>query len=337
MKQLVFCSLLLLTTNVSAQDSTLVVKDFNLAGPFAVSAPLSVDTVNVKGEKFDEKSLLEGLALTTKPTTTFSGQVLPSLKDSKSVGLLSFYLNNSDYFKGKIEVKGPKNYKVYVDNNEVSGELKLAPEHHEVAIRYLAQPSDSDSISVTIATQTSNLKPQTSKLHPYMVHDLTDGKRVRGVSLSADGNYVIVSYQTTARGGNSLWDYELREVKGLRLLQRLNSSKRWMPRSIAYIDEEWQGQKRVLYKVDPLTGERTQWAYDVPRESYEMSPTEDYLIFTCTEEGPKEDENVYQVLEMDDRQPGWRSRSYLKRYDNKSGLSQRIGVGNKGESSMPRP
>ena len=104
MKQLVFCSLLLLTTNVSAQDSTLVVKDFNLAGPFAVSAPLSVDTVNVKGEKFDEKSLLEGLALTTKPTTTFSGQVLPSLKDSKSVGLLSFYLNNSDYFKGKIEV-----------------------------------------------------------------------------------------------------------------------------------------------------------------------------------------------------------------------------------------
>ena len=331
MKQLVFCSLLLLTTNVSAQDSTLVVKDFNLAGPFAVSAPLSVDTVNVKGEKFDEKSLLEGLALTTKPTTTFCGQVLPSLKDSKSVGLLSFYLNNSDYFKGKIEVKGPKNYKVYVDNNEVSGELKLAPEHHEVAIRYLAQPSDSDSISVTIATQTSNLKPQTLKLHPYMVHDLTDGKRVRGVSLSADGNYVIVSYQTTARGGNSLWDYELREVKGLRLLQRLNSSKRWMPRSIAYIDEEWQGQKRVLYKVDPLTGERTQWAYDVPRESYEMSPTEDYLIFTCTEEGPKEDENVYQVLEMDDRQPGWRSRTYLKRYDIKSGLSQRITFGTKGE------
>lgn len=314
----------------SAQVKT-EVKEFNLAGPFAVNAPLSVDTVNVKGEKFDEKSLLQSLALTTQPTTTFSGQVLPSLKDSKSVGLLTFYLNNSDYLKGKIEVKGPKNYKVYVDNNEVSGELKLAPEHHTFAIRFLAEPSDTDSISVSIESKLSNLKPQITKVHPYMVHDLTDGKRVRNVQLSADGKYVIVSFQTTARGGKSLWDYELREVKTQRVLQRLNGSKRWMPRSVAYIDEETQGDKRILYKVDPATGQRTQWAYDIPRESYDISPTEDYLIFTCTEEGPKEDENVYQVLEMDDRQPGWRSRSYLKRYDIKSGLTQRITFGTKGE------
>ena len=314
----------------SAQVKT-EVKEFNLAGPFAVNAPLSVDTVNVKGEKFDEKSLLQSLALTTQPTTTFSGQVLPSLKDSKSVGLLTFYLNNSDYLKGKIEVKGPKNYKVYVDNNEVSGELKLAPEHHTFAIRFLAEPSDTDSISVSIESKLSNLKPQITKVHPYMVHDLTDGKRVRNAQLSADGKYVIVSFQTTARGGKSQWDYELREVKTQRVLQRLNGSKQWMPRSVAYIDEEWQGDKRVLYKVDPATGQRTQWAYDIPRESYDISPTEDYLIFTCTEEGPKEDENVYQVLEMDDRQPGWRSRSYLKRYDIKSGLTQRITFGTKGE------
>ena len=330
MRKIVLGSFLMLGAVASAQVKT-EVKEFNLAGPFAVNAPLSVDTVNVKGEKFDEKSLLQSLALTTQPTTTFSGQVLPSLKDSKSVGLLTFYLNNSDYLKGKIEVKGPKNYKVYVDNNEVSGELKLAPEHHTFAIRFLAEPSDTDSISVSIESKLSNLKPQITKVHPYMVHDLTDGKRVRGISLSADGKYVIVSFQTTARGGKSQWDYELREVKTQRVLQRLNGSKQWMPRSVAYIDEETQGDKRILYKVDPATGQRTQWAYDIPRESYDISPTEDYLIFTCTEEGPKEDENVYQVLEMDDRQPGWRSRSYLKRYDIKSGLTQRITFGTKGE------
>ena len=209
--------------------------------------------------------------------------------------------------------------------------MKLAPEHHTFAIRFLAEPSDTDSISVSIESKLSNLKPQITKAHPYMVHDLTDGKRVRNAQLSADGKYVIVSFQTTARGGKSLWDYELREVKTQRVLQRLNGSKKWMPRSVAYIDEETQGDKRILYKVDPATGQRTQWAYDIPRESYDISPTEDYLIFTCTEEGPKEDENVYQVLEMDDRQPGWRSRSYLKRYDIKSGLTQRITFGTKGE------
>ena len=331
MKKIVLWSFLAVSAAASAQVKT-EIKEFNLAGPFAVSAPLSVDTVNVKGEKFDAKSLLGSLALTAEPTTTFSGCVLPSLKDSKSVGILSFYVNNSDYFKGKIEVKGPKNYKLFIDGQEAGADLKLAPEHHTFAIRFLAEPNDTDSISVTINSQLSNLQPQISKAHPYMVHDLTDGKRVRGASLSADGKYVIVSYQTTARGGKEQWTYELREVKGLRLIQRLNGSKRWMPRSVAYIEEETQGDKRVLYKVDPATGQRTQWAYDIPRESYSISPAEDYLIFTCTEEGPKEDENVYQVLEMDDRQPGWRSRSYLKRYDLKTGITQRITFGTKGES-----
>ena len=333
MKKLAFYSLLLLTTNISAQDTTFVVKEFNLSGPFAVTAPFGTDTVDVNGKKFDEKSLLSNLPLTSESTTTFSGKVLPSLKDSKSVGLLSFYLNNSDYLKGKIEVKGPKNYKLFIDGQEAGSDLALAPEHHTFAIKFLAEPSDTDSISVTLNSQFSPLTFHLSPLksHPYMVHDLTDGKRVRGVSLSADGKFIIVSYQTTERGGKSLWTYELREVKNLRLLQHLNGNKTWMPRSIAYIDEEWQGDKRVLYKVDPLTGERTRWAYDIPRESYTISPTEDYLIFSCSEEGPKEDADVYQVLEMDDRQPGWRSRSYLKRYDINSGLCQRITFGSKGE------
>ena len=293
--------------NAGAQVKT-TVTEFNMAGPFAVQAPVGMDSVDVNGRKFDKKSLMDNLTLSAEPTTVFSGKVLPSLKDSKSVGILSFFVNNRDYVKGSVSVKGPKNYKLYVDGQEAGGEVKLAPEHHTLAIKYLAEPSDTDSVQVTM-DMSREVVPTLSKKHPYMVHDLTDGKRVRDARLSADGKYVIVAYQTTARGGKSQWDYELREVKGQRLLQRLNGSKKWMPRSIAYIDEETQGGKRILYKVDPLT-----------------------LIFTCTEEGPKEDENVYQVLEMDDRQPGWRSRSYLKRYDIKSGLCQRITFGNKGES-----
>ena len=315
--------------NAGAQVKT-TVTEFNMAGPFAVQAPVGMDSVDVNGRKFDEKSLLGGLALSAEPTTVFSGKVLPSLKDSKSVGILSFFVNNKDYVKGSVSVKGPKNYKLFVDGQEAGGEVKLSPEHHTLAIKYLAEPSDTDSIQVTM-DMTREVVPTLSKKHPYMVHDLTDGKRVRGISLSADGKYVVVSYQTTARGGNSRWDYELREVKSQRLLRYLSKNVTWMPRSTAYIEEEYQGDKRVLFKVDPLTGQRTQWAYDIPRESYVISPTEDYLIISCSEEGPKEDADVYQVLEMDDRQPGWRSRSYLKKYDLKTGICQRITFGHKGE------
>ena len=316
----------------SAQVKT-TVSEFLQAGPFAVSKPFAIDTVDVQGKKFDDNALLGGISLLAPATTTFSGGLLPSLPDSRSVGMLTFYLNNSDYLKGKIEVKGPKHHKLFIDGKEAGGELKLAPEHHTFCIKYLAEPNDSDSIRVTIDTPLSIINYQLSidKKHPYMVHDLTDGKRVRGVSLSADGKYVCVSYQTTARGGSSRWDYELRDVAKGQLLAAPTYNPRWMPRSTAYLEEQREQGVRVLYKVDPLTGKRTRWAAGVPDGDYTVSPTEDFLILTVREEGPKEDKDVFEVLEMDDRQSGWRTRTYLVKYDVATGISQRITFGTKGE------
>ena len=312
-----------------AQQKT-EVTEFRLAGPYAVAAPLAADTVDVQGKKFDDKSLLETVALTADATATFKGQVLPSLSGSKSVGVLSFYVNNSSFVKGKIEVRGPKNYKLFVDGVEAGTELKLAPEHHTFALRYLAEPNDTDSISVTFDTQIA-VVTTTDKQHPYMVHDLTDGRRVRGVTLSADGRLVCVSYQTTERGGNSRWDYELRDTKNGRLVFRPSHNVRWMPVSVAWIEEEKEQGQRILYKVEPLTGERTRWAVGLPDGDYTVSPTEDYLIVSAKEEGPKEDRDVFEVVEMDDRQPGWRERNYLVYFDVKTGVSRRLTFGSKGQ------
>jgi len=306
------------------------VTEFNIAGPYAVAAPFGVDTVDVKGKKFDPNSLMSAIALTSQPTGKFSGAVLPSLADSKSVGLLSFYLNNSSYLKGKIEVKGPKHSKLYIDGVEAGGELKLAPEHHTFTIQYLAEPKDTDSIKVVFDTPEAIAYTLEAR-HPYMVHDLTDGRRVRGINLSADGQLACVAYQTTARGGNSVWSYELREVKTGKLISQPKGNARWMPKSIAWIEEEKDGDKRVLYKVDPRTGVRTRFAYNVPEGGYTIAPNEDYLIVNMEEEGPKEDKDVFEVLEMDDRQPGWRKRGYLAKYDIATGITQRITFGNKGE------
>ena len=330
MKRLITTQMLLAIGMMATAQVKTPVTEFNLAGPYAVSAPFAIDTVDVQGKKFDPISQLGSIALTSHFTGKFSGQVLPSLPDSKSVGLLSFYVNNSDFIKGKIEVKGPKHSKLFIDGVEAGGELKLAPEHHTFTIQYLAEPKDTDSIQVVFDTPTS-ITYQLTPNHPYMVHDLTDGKRVRGVNLSADGQFVCVSYQTTDRGGNTRWNYELRDVKSGRLISQPSRNPRWMPKSIAWLEEEKEGSHRVLYKVDPKTGVRTRFAYDIPEGSYTVSPTEDYLIFTLEEEGPQEDKEVFEILEMDDRQPGWRKRNYLAKYDIKTGITQRITFGNKGE------
>ena len=104
-----------------------------------------------------------------------------------------------------------------------------------------------------------------------------------------------------------------------------------MPRTHAYIEEVMEGDKRMLYKVEPTTGSRSLLARDVPKGSFTVSPTEDYLIISAEDEGPKEDADVFEVVEMDDRQPGWRNRGYLIRYDLTSGISQRITFGPKGQ------
>ena len=321
-----FClGTLFLSQSVVAQTRT-DIRQFNLSGPYPVSAPVSLDTVDVQGKKFDETVFWKGMSLDAPVTEVFSGKILPSVADSRSVGLLTFYVNNRDYLKGKVVVKGPKNYKMYIDGKEAGEELKLAPEHHTFSIQFLAEPKDTDSIQVYFDAPVA-VPYALEKRHPYMVHDLTDGKRVRGISLSADGSYVVLAYQTTARGGNSQWSYELRDTKTGRLVNLLSKNVRWMPKSIAYIEEEQEGDKRVLYKVNPTTGDRTRFAYGIPEGSYTLSPTEDYLILSVEEEGPKEDEEVFEVLEMDDRQPGWRKRSYLSKYDIATGLTQRMTFG----------
>ena len=319
------CALLALSASMQAQHKT-EIKEFNLAGPYRVTAPLSMDTVNVAGKAYDPASQLEAVSLSAEASTTFSGQVLPRVEGERSVGVLSFYINNRDFLKGKLEVKGPKHYKLYVDGQESQGELKLSPNHHTLAIRYLTEPKDTDSIRVVLDAPQA-VDYTLDKAHPLMVNDLTDGRWVRSISLSPDGKYTVLSCQTVEPDGKSHWDYELRDTKSGRLLRKLDYAWEWMPRTPAFLQEVTEGGKRNLYKLDPLTGVRELLTADVPEGHITLAPTEDYLILSRTEEGPKEDADIYEIVEMDDRQPGFRTRRYLARYDMATGLTQRLTFG----------
>ena len=149
MRKIFLLSAFMLSLLANAKVTT-EVTTFLLAGPMAINTPFGVDSVDVQGKKFDEKSILNGLSLMAPATMTFSRQVLPSLEDSKSVGILSFYVNNTNFIKGKLNVQGPKNYKLFIDGAEAQPDIKLSPEHHTIAIKYIADAKSQDSIRVTI-------------------------------------------------------------------------------------------------------------------------------------------------------------------------------------------
>ena len=83
MRQTLTILLMAAAMTATAQIKT-EIKTMNQAGPYAVSAPLALDTVDVKGNKFDEASLMNNIALTSPATGRFDGQVLPSLPDAPS-------------------------------------------------------------------------------------------------------------------------------------------------------------------------------------------------------------------------------------------------------------
>jgi dipeptidyl aminopeptidase/acylaminoacyl peptidase len=327
-KTMLCCLLAAVAITGNAQQKT-AITEFNLAGPFAIGTPLAMDTVDNNGRKFDDKSLLNAVSLRAKADQPFSGSIVPSLKDSRSVGLLTFYINNDSYLKGKLTVKGMKNYELYIDDSKSDGTLELAPEHHTVAIRFLAQPSDTDSVKVE-ADANLTVSATTDQRHPFMFHDQTDACYVRNAALSADGRYMLSTYQETVRGGKSTYKRRIHDLQTGRLLREMpyTGSVEWMPQGGDLLLDVTENDRRMLYRIDVATGLQTLWAADVPKGSLTVSPTEDYLILTDSEEGSKEDKEVFQVLEPDDRQPGWRNRYYLSRYDIATGMLRRITFGN---------
>jgi dipeptidyl aminopeptidase/acylaminoacyl peptidase len=313
---------------VMAQAQTVTDIDrLNLAGPYAVQRPVGIDTVGVDNKPFDEARLLGAVPLVGGGSVSaFGGSVLPSLAESESVGVLSFYINNTEYVSGKLNVKGPKVHKVYLDGRELQGtDLKLSPAHHAIAVKYLAAKGACDSFAVSIDAPQA-VGYTLSEKHPLMLHDMMDGKRVTGSQISPDGKFVLIYYSEMERGGRNRGYSQLKEVVTGRVLTE-RYGLQWMPKTVACLYDETQDGNRRLYRLDPKTGSTTLLAENLPGGSYTMSDTEDYLVFANTEDGPTEDSDIVQIIHPDDRQPGWRNRAYLIKYDLKTGITQQLTFG----------
>ena len=96
-----------------------------------------------------------------------------------------------------------------------------------------------------------------------------------------------------------------------------------MPRTNALLVRDGN----TLYKVNPATQQRTIFMENAPQGYYTLSPTEDYLIIRNRDEGTKEDPEVFEILEPEDRQPGWRDRSTLSKVDVQTGVTTPLTFG----------
>ena len=328
-KQILLVGALCATMLASAEN--IDVKSFRYAGPYAVQQPYMVDSVDVNSKAFAMKNLLDTpLSLDVlEQGTAFNGEVLPNVADGHALHLISFALQVHSYTEAKLNVQGVKNYQLFVNGRKHSGSnMTLEPATHEIILKYLSEAGQNDSLKVCVETEKEGIITlREDGKHNYSLNDVMHGTHFSGVSLSPDGKYLMTSYRTTQVGGRTSGVTKITELATGKVLAQRLEYLQWMPKSNRYYYTRMGVNGRQLVAVEPASGQEYLLADNLPDGYFQIAPSEDWLLYSLTQEGPKERREIYEVIEPDDRQPGWRDRSYLAKYDLATGLMQPLTFG----------
>ncbi len=308
-----------------------VIEKFQLAGPVRLQRPVMIDSVDINGKAFDEQSLLSS-PLTTDGGKTFSaGEKLQSSAPF-SVTSLSFDAQTTAYTKATLSVAGLKTSKIYVDGTETDGkDMTLEPGTHHFVISTLLKGSGAAKPKVTLSTDNDAaltvLQPGAKRL--YTVKDVLNGTQLWGISLSHDGRYSIEGHFDTQDGGKTTTTWIVRDLDGNKIVRTSTSYLRFYPGSDdLLLDRTGDNGKRQIVRISIDNGSETVLADGLPKDdSWQMTPDGKSLILSHVTEGPKESKDIYQIVEPDDRQPGWRNRTSLLRYDLSTGVTQPLTFG----------
>lgn len=339
-----------LMASISASAETIEVKTLKYAGPYAVAQPWMADSVNIKGEAFDLKQLLDSplsFTLLNKGKEVSAAQLLAD-KQQDALHLASFCVSNTQRTKATIAVEGLEQYRLFVDGEQVAvngdkAETILTPSQHTVVIKYLTRKNASaDKKSIKLTVTAANGAPlsvgDATVKRAYNIYDVICAPNYPSVSISPNGKFIVVWKTWVDRKGNNHSINELRNSQTNRLMATFEESVKWMPSSnklyftqkasdSSIAGEEKQDGTLQLITINPLTMEREVLASHLPEGWFQFTPDEKTLIYTLTTEGRKKDPQVYDVKEPEDRQPGWRERSNLAKYDLASGILQPLTFG----------
>jgi dipeptidyl aminopeptidase/acylaminoacyl peptidase len=333
-KLLMFASALSVSAMALAEGVN--VDTLRYAGPYVLRQPLMIDSTDVKSNKFDAKKLLDAplrLDLVEEGSVLTNGVVASDEKQS-ALHLLGFSISNKERAEVKISVDGLNDKRIYVDGNILSardGKITLEPSSHKVVVKYITMSEQVDSFKVKVEIEDGkilDISDINANRRFYTIYDVLHATRFSGVSLSPDGKYVIYGKRFTRQGGQTSSTTYVRELSSGRIVDERSGGLTWMPRTNKYYYvRTLSDRSREIVAVDPATRQSSVIAQNVPEGRFVMSPTEDYLLVYTSENGPAEDRGVYEVIEPEDRQPGWRTRQNLALFDMKTGLQTPLTFG----------
>lgn len=336
MKKLMLCALTL-GCALAATAEDINVTTVMHAGPYAVRQPLMIDSVDVNSRTFAPADMLDTAvpadAVFADGNNRLRGRAngiqLPKTSSDYALQLLGFTADNETYGKAKVTVDGLTDYAVYVDGTKAGADsIALEPGTHRIVVKCLTTQGQPATVKIGIGSNTDGLLTVgDGGRRKYTLRDVLLGRRFSSVSLSASGRYLLTGYTNTLEGGKTERITRLTDLQTGNIQEFTDAPAAWMPQQDKYHFARQSADGRQLVAVDAATGAETVLAEQLPEGRFIMSPTEDYLIYMVEQSGPKEREDIYEIIEPDDRQPGWRDRYSLAKYDLKTGVMQQLTYG----------
>ncbi len=320
-----------MATNVNAEK--IDITKFKCTAPIEVKLPMMIDSVSANQKNFSDDILLDSYTslLNIDKGVDYDINSIPKPLYDKSISIISFNIENIDFVKGTLNINGLKSYRLYIDGKKSDKkEISLEPGTHTFVIKYLSNKNSDNNLSVSFDTENTNdITISTGDKSIYTIKDVVDGKRVSSVSISPSGKYVIISYATTFEGGKEQRVSVVKELSSGKIISQSSDFINWMPTTDSFYSLREGVNGRDIVAFNPQTAKETIFAYSIPEGRFQISPNEKYLLYSIEQQGPKEKKEIYEVLEPDDRQPGWRNRNSLYKYDLNSGVMQPLTFGYK--------
>lgn len=290
--------------------------------------PAMIDSVDVNGKGYDASALIDmnRHARPGKTSVVNAGAVLGAGHgDVKGdvMGRLSVQADVHKFIKG-VGIIVPRGARAYVDGKPFDGEVNLKPGSYVIDVDWTSTRRQQPKADVRLviprgAQQYINVTP-VSEAGGRMacLGDFMDGTHASQISLSPSGKYLLTDYSRVAAGGKQrdrscriFRTQDITPISGM-----MHEQLSWMPRTDALWGKRTGDDgTAIVYTLDPLTNSERVLAKGLPEGDIAIAPTEDFAILTTIIEGPKEDAQIYQILEPEDRQPGWRTRTQLWRAD----------------------
>ncbi len=332
---ILFAAMGLMAQNVQSQERV----KLKVSPLVRISSPILTDSTDINDKPFDftKQQLQTPLSLALwKEGEMLTDSVLAA-PAYDALRVMGFQLDARLFAKVKIHVDGLKDYAVYINGKEAS-EKGLTPGRHEVAIKFLQKKDETDTLHVKVESsqkQYLTLNPEGDK--PYQLEDYLHGTRAGRTSLSASGKFLKYSFTTTRVGGKSTTTQGIKDLKTGNEYACENFLQ-WARDNDQYVSVTLGKDGEKIYEyVDVLSGNKTPIFTDYTASYGQLLPGEQMLLINQRNEGPKEDPQIYEILEPDDRLKGWRNRNNVSILDFASQTVQPLTMGQHNVYATPSP